>query len=159
MVISTVSECFRILYLKNIFIFIHFSAGNGRDRKPALCQLYRHTFVPCRIEHYLGVSGINKLWTTWSKWPHTAIICVNFATLRIYLWAQAFFSSVCRSGPCQARLAQRNVNASSATHGPDPSPDLSVVRSPCLNTKPLPSPGVRFTKYLTIYHTTIVSLS
>jgi len=30
-------------------------------------------------------------------------------------------------------MTQRDVNASNATHGPDPSPDLSVVRSPCLN--------------------------
>ena len=32
----------------------------------------------------------------------------------------------------QAWLTQRNVIASTATHGPDPSPDLSLLRSPCL---------------------------
>lgn len=35
----------------------------------------------------------------------------------------------------------RNVNASNATHGPDPSPDLSLVWIPFLNTNPHLSPG------------------
>jgi len=26
---------------------LHFSIGNGQPRETALCQLYRHTFVPC----------------------------------------------------------------------------------------------------------------
>jgi len=28
-------------------IYLYFSIGNGQPREPALCQLYRHTFVPC----------------------------------------------------------------------------------------------------------------
>jgi len=28
-------------------IYLYFSIGNGQLREPALCQLYRHTFVPC----------------------------------------------------------------------------------------------------------------
>jgi len=27
-------------------MYLYFSTGNGQLRKPALCQLYRHTFVP-----------------------------------------------------------------------------------------------------------------
>jgi len=27
-------------------IYLYFSIGNGRPREPALCRLYRHTFVP-----------------------------------------------------------------------------------------------------------------
>ena len=27
-------------------IYLYFSIGNGQPREPALCQLYRHTFVP-----------------------------------------------------------------------------------------------------------------
>jgi len=27
-------------------IYLYFGAGNGRPREPALCQLYRHSFVP-----------------------------------------------------------------------------------------------------------------
>jgi len=27
-------------------MYLHFSIGNGQPREPALCQLYRHTFVP-----------------------------------------------------------------------------------------------------------------
>jgi len=34
------------LYLKKTYL--HFSSGNGQPREPALCQLYRHTFVPER---------------------------------------------------------------------------------------------------------------
>jgi len=26
--------------------YLYFSIGNGQPREPALCQLYRHTFVP-----------------------------------------------------------------------------------------------------------------
>jgi len=27
-------------------MYLYFSTGNGQPREPALCQLYRHTFVP-----------------------------------------------------------------------------------------------------------------
>ena len=27
-------------------IYLYFSIGNGQPREPALCQLYRHTFIP-----------------------------------------------------------------------------------------------------------------
>ena len=27
--------------------YLYFSIGNGQSGEPALCQLYRHTFVPC----------------------------------------------------------------------------------------------------------------
>ena len=29
-------------------MYLYFSIGNGQPREPALCQLYRHTFVPYR---------------------------------------------------------------------------------------------------------------
>ena len=35
-----------ILFEKKIYLY--FIIGNGQSRKPALCQLYRHTFVPYR---------------------------------------------------------------------------------------------------------------
>ena len=38
---------FRTFYSKNILIF---SIGSGQPREPALCQLYRHTFVPYYID-------------------------------------------------------------------------------------------------------------
>ena len=44
----TVSECCLIrLLLHNLFkkIYLYFSTGNAQPREPALCQLYRHTFV------------------------------------------------------------------------------------------------------------------
>ena len=37
------------------YILQYFSTGNGQSREPALCQLYRHTFVP-----YWTYEGINK---------------------------------------------------------------------------------------------------
>jgi len=27
-------------------IYLYFSTGNGQTKEPALCQLYRHSFVP-----------------------------------------------------------------------------------------------------------------
>jgi len=38
-------NCFRIFYLKKICLY--FSTGDDQPMEPALCQLYRHTFVPC----------------------------------------------------------------------------------------------------------------
>ena len=34
-------------------IYLYFSIGNGQPRQPALCQLYRHTFVPYRLMFWL----------------------------------------------------------------------------------------------------------
>ena len=31
-------------------MYLYFSIGNGQPREPALCQLYRYTFVPYSIE-------------------------------------------------------------------------------------------------------------
>jgi len=39
------------ILLKNIFQY--FRIGNGQPREPALCQLYRRTFVPYRGAIYL----------------------------------------------------------------------------------------------------------
>ena len=41
---------FRVLFdeiasVKNV-LFLYFSIGIGQPRDPALCQMYRHTFVP-----------------------------------------------------------------------------------------------------------------
>jgi len=43
-----VSECCLITLLPYFFrkIYLYFSIGNCQPRKPALCQLYQHTFVP-----------------------------------------------------------------------------------------------------------------
>ena len=32
-------------------MYLYFSVGNGHTREPALCQLYRHTFVPYWCHH------------------------------------------------------------------------------------------------------------
>jgi len=51
----TVSECCLIklppciLFEKKTYLY--FSMGNGQTREPALCQLYRRTFVPCSATH------------------------------------------------------------------------------------------------------------
>ena len=43
---------FRVLFEKNAYVYfnwkinLYFSIGNGLPRKPALCQLYRHSCVP-----------------------------------------------------------------------------------------------------------------
>jgi len=64
---------FRILLDEIVFVYfiwkmyLHFSIGNGQLREPALCQLYRHTFVPCAClcgvsadGHHLYHSGITR---------------------------------------------------------------------------------------------------
>jgi len=35
-------------YLKKIYLY--FSIENGQPREPALCQLYRHSFIACCVE-------------------------------------------------------------------------------------------------------------
>ena len=35
--------------------YLHFSIGNGQP-EPALCQLYRHTFVPCALTRWSSYS-------------------------------------------------------------------------------------------------------
>ena len=43
-------------------IYLYFSAGNGQRREPALCQLYRHTFVPCmRLRRFWAVIGLSAV--------------------------------------------------------------------------------------------------
>ena len=33
-------------FISKMYLYMYFSIGNGQPREPALCQLYRHTFVP-----------------------------------------------------------------------------------------------------------------
>ena len=52
----TVSECCLIKLLPCILYFekkniLIFCIGNGQSREPALCQLYRRTFVPYLVKH------------------------------------------------------------------------------------------------------------
>jgi len=48
-------------------IYLYFSIGNGQPGKPALCQLYRHTFVPCvsTISSHPSFSSWKRLWSYW----------------------------------------------------------------------------------------------
>jgi len=46
----TVSECCLIKLLPYVLFekrYLYFSTESGQPGEPALCQLYRHTFVPC----------------------------------------------------------------------------------------------------------------
>ena len=43
-------------------IYLYFSIGNGQPMEPALCQLYRHTFVPYTIQ-YVYYKIYNKIRT------------------------------------------------------------------------------------------------
>ena len=40
-------------------MYLYFSIGNGQPREPALCQLYRHTFVP--YESFLSADSQCRL--------------------------------------------------------------------------------------------------
>ena len=52
---------FRVLFDKIVYvyfirnIYLYFSAGNGQPAEPALCQLYRRTFVPNAVS--CGIQG------------------------------------------------------------------------------------------------------
>jgi len=37
-------EIASVYFIRKVYLYI--SIGNGQPREPALCQLYRHTFVP-----------------------------------------------------------------------------------------------------------------
>ena len=43
----TASECYLIKLLSHILFekYIYFRTGKGQPREPALCQLYRYTFI------------------------------------------------------------------------------------------------------------------
>ena len=40
------SRCLAQYKFVCMYVFLYFNIGNGQPREPALCQLYRHTFVP-----------------------------------------------------------------------------------------------------------------
>jgi len=40
-----------VYFIWKIYRPIYFSVGNGQPRQPALCQLYRHTFVPYQLQY------------------------------------------------------------------------------------------------------------
>jgi len=50
-------------------IYSYFSVGNGQPSEPALCQLYRHTFVPCSVIGCGGAQLVRKSVIP-SRWPH-----------------------------------------------------------------------------------------
>ena len=49
-------------------IYLYFIIENGQPRKPALCQLYRHTFVPCGHEWAMPKKRILKVSQQSSAW-------------------------------------------------------------------------------------------
>ena len=94
---------FRVLFDKIVSvyfiwkIYLYFSIENGQPRKPALCQLYRHTFVPYWDSFWLlsaffiqclpkkhGHFNDNStsLWNTVSKSELRQFVCAFFATIR-----------------------------------------------------------------------------
>ena len=42
-------------------IYLYFSIGNDQLMEPALCQLYRHTFVPC-VHPYCDLMKLLLSW-------------------------------------------------------------------------------------------------
>jgi len=75
------------VYLKNIYLY--FGIGNGQPRKPALCQLYRHIFVPylswdaeARVATAAGkshqVPGTTVIYVLIAvKWRHVEATCIE----------------------------------------------------------------------------------
>ena len=64
---------FRVLFDKTAFVYFiwiywYFSTGNGQPREPALCELYRQTFVP-----YVNCSKIFSQ----VKWQQFSVVCAQ----------------------------------------------------------------------------------
>jgi len=56
-------------------MYLYFSTGNGQPREPALCQLYRHTFVP-----------YSAIWLSLSAtWFETTIFWLAYSQ-QVYAW-------------------------------------------------------------------------
>ena len=61
---------FRVLFDKLAYmnfirkIYLYFSIVNDLPREPALCQLYRHTFVPCVCNDWYCFNMSMRLETT-----------------------------------------------------------------------------------------------
>jgi len=56
-------------YVKN---YLYFSIENGQPREPALCRLYRNTFVPCYLS---GIWSSCRFWHSF----HTVLSMSQFA--------------------------------------------------------------------------------
>ena len=46
-----------MFYLKEIYLYFSIGDENGQPKEPALCPLYRHTFVPYYKPNYLVIFG------------------------------------------------------------------------------------------------------
>ena len=68
-------------------IYLYFSIGNGQPREPALCQLYRHTFVPyTRLHDYYSTPDRQTEY-------HNDRVCLSVCVLvlpRAYRWNYKF---------------------------------------------------------------------
>ena len=70
-----------VYFIWKIYLSLYFSIGNGQPREPALCQLYRHTFVPYMPK--LRDDASTVLWSTSSIvdelcWQHNRLAVANF---------------------------------------------------------------------------------
>jgi len=88
-------NCFRVLFGKIASayciweLYLHFSIGNGPPVEPALCQLYRHTFVPYTSYNHSVIKGANLKWSALSllddHWQIRRSICdCEAAAIRLY---------------------------------------------------------------------------
>ena len=57
-------------------MYLYFSTGNGQPREPTLCQLYRHTFVPCLLLSARGACRrYRSIADTLRRLPQLLICC------------------------------------------------------------------------------------
>jgi len=83
----TVSECCLTKLLPyKMCLHLYFTTGNGQTREPALCQLYRHTFISYRPRG-------NVVYTVYScnasSWIDTVLLCMSLkpCSRHMNLWS------------------------------------------------------------------------
>jgi len=68
-------------------IYLYFSIGNGLPRKPALCQLYQHTFVPYSSDSEKGINPINSVKVLWKKYQRLTTLALKFRA-SVLVWTR-----------------------------------------------------------------------
>ena len=89
--------------------YLYFSMGNGQPREPALCQLYRHIFVPYFTRATLRQRGIS------CRWCLPVCVCHKSKYYRNgwFFWHESLFRPVLRCvGYNKIHVATKNTGTS-----------------------------------------------
>ena len=100
-------------------LYLHFSTGNGQPGVPALCQLYRHTFVPYSGRRGGATSDLRSRGRQFDPQPGCHCVCIR------RLWASCSHS--CASTPTVFLTTMESLYLS---YFHDSCPQNSIVTTP-----------------------------